>query len=573
MSTGETWQERFRTRTGERWGRSIGTFVARGFCAHVPKFPQHMAGAPGRRSHAEAAGAPGRAHLSPSIARDPWSWVERGAREHPQRLFLSTPGGREVTYAVALADSGRLAAALAGLGVGAGDRVAVRIEKSVDAVLLYLACLRLGAVFVPGNPAGTAPEFEHVLRDSQPRLAVVAPGEESLLRASLERAGVPCRETLGTQGEGSLAVLAGRHGPDFPGVPHAAHAVAAIVYTSGTTGRPKGAMLTRDNLASNAAVLAREWCFSGTDRLLHVLPLFHVHGLFVAINTVLASGSGMLLMPKFEAACVIAQLPRSTVFMGVPTHYTRLLQERGLDQASTAPLRLFVSGSAPLLPETHREFRERTGHTILERYGMTETLMITSNPYAGPRLPGSVGPPLPGVSLRVSQRESRAPAEPGGIGTLEVRGSNVFSGYWADPDKTRAEFTADGWFKTGDLGQIDAHGYVWIVGRAKDLVISGGYNVYPKEVETELDAIAGVLESAVFGVPHPDFGEGVTAAVVLRGGTELTESALIAAVRGRLSAYKVPKRVLLLAELPRNAMGKVRKEALRAAYAELYRVR
>jgi len=384
---------------------------------------------------------------------------------------------------------------------------------------------------------------------------------------------VPRWETLGTQGEGSFALLAARHGPDFPGVVHATHAVAAIVYTSGTTGRPKGAMLTRDNLANNAAVLAREWCFSGADRLLHVLPLFHVHGLFVAINTVLASGSGMLLMPKFEAAAVIAQLPGSTVFMGVPTHYTRLLQEPGLDQASTATLRLFVSGSAPLLPETHRQFRERTGHTILERYGMTETLMNTSNPYAGPRLPGSVGPPLPGVSLRATQRESGAPVQPGSIGALEVRGPNVFSGYWADPDKTRAEFTSDGWFKTGDLGRIDAQGYVWIVGRAKDLVISGGYNVYPKEVETELDAIPGVLESAVFGVAHADFGEGVTAAVVLKGGTELTEAALIEAVRGRLSAYKVPKRVLLLAELPRNAMGKVRKEVLRATYAELYRAR
>jgi len=329
-------------------------------------------------------------------------------------------------------------------------------------------------------------------------------------------------------------------------------------------------MLTRDNLASNAAVLAQEWRFSGADCLLHVLPLFHVHGLFVAINTALLAGCGMRLLPRFEAAAVIAQLPGSTVFMGVPTHYTRLLQEPGLTPAASATLRLFVSGSAPLLADTHREFHERTGHTILERYGMTETLMNTSNPYAGPRLAGSVGPPLPGVALRVTQRENGAAVAAGSIGTLEVRGPNVFAGYWADPDKTRAEFTSDGWFKTGDLGRIDARGYLWIVGRAKDLVISGGYNVYPKEVETELDAIAGVLESAVFGVAHPDFGEGVTAAVVLKSGTELSESALIEAVRGRLSAYKVPKRVLLLAELPRNAMGKVRKEALRATYAKLY---
>ncbi len=515
----------------------------------------------------------GASALSPPAAPDPASWIERGAHEHPQRVFVDAPAGRQVTYAAALAESGRLAAALAQCGVGAGERVAVRVEKSVDAVLLYLACLRLGAVFVPANPAGTAPEFEHVLRDSQPRLAVIAPGDEALLRPALERAGVARQETLGTEGEGSLPVLAARHGPQFPSVAHAAHAVAAVVYTSGTTGRPKGAMLTRANLASNATVLAHEWRFSGADRLLHVLPLFHVHGLFVAINTVLASGCGMLLLPKFEGAAVVAQLSASTVFMGVPTHYTRLLQEPGLDRAATASLRLFVSGSAPLLPETHREFQERTGHTILERYGMTETLMNASNPYAGPRLAGSVGPALPGVSLRVTERSSGAPAEPGSIGALEVRGPNVFAGYWGDPDKTRAEFTADGWFRTGDLGRIDAHGYLWIVGRAKDLVISGGYNVYPKEVETELDAITGVLESAVFGVPHPDFGEGVTAAVVLTGGSELTESALIEAVRGRLSAYKVPKRVLLLAELPRNAMGKVRKEALRATYAELYRAR
>jgi malonyl-CoA/methylmalonyl-CoA synthetase len=511
--------------------------------------------------------------MSPTPATDPSFWIERGAREHPQRLFLSTPAGREVSYAAALAATARLAGALAECGVGVGDRVAVRIEKSADAVLLYLACLRLGAVFVPGNPAGTAPEFEHVLRDSQPRLAVVSPGEEPALRAAIAAAHVPRWETLGSGGEGSLPELAQRHGAELAHVAHAADAVAAIVYTSGTTGRPKGAMLTRDNLASNAAVLAQEWRFSGADCLLHVLPLFHVHGLFVALNTALVAGCGMRLLPKFEAAAVIDQLPGSTVFMGVPTHYTRLLQEPGLTPGACATLRLFVSGSAPLLAETHREFHGRTGHTILERYGMTETLMNTSNPYAGPRLAGSVGPPLPGVSLRVTQRGSGEAAAAGSIGTLEVRGRNVFAGYWADPEKTRAEFTADGWFRTGDLGRIDAQGYVWIVGRAKDLVISGGYNVYPKEVETELDAIEGVLESAVFGVPHPDFGEGVTAAVVLKEGSALTETLLIEAVRGRLSAYKVPKRVLLLAELPRNAMGKVRKEALRASHAQLYRAR
>ncbi len=502
---------------------------------------------------------------------DPAVWVERTARLHPGRLFLKTSTGRAISYEGLLEGSARFAAALAQCGVGRGDRVAVRTEKSPDAVLLYVACLRLGAVFVPANPAGTAHEFAHVLDDAQPRLAVVSPGEHEALRARAGQAGLLRVETLGAHRQGSLAELAARSAPPALADTHVGQDVAAIVYTSGTTGRPKGAMLTRANLASNATVLAREWRFSGEDLLLHVLPLFHVHGLFVAINTVLASGAGLILMPKFDGGATVAQLAGATVFMGVPTHYTRLLQEPGLDRHSSASVRLFVSGSAPLLPETLREFQERTGHTILERYGMTETLMNTSNPYAGPRVAGSVGPTLPGISVRVREQESGTPAAADVIGALEVRGPNVFAGYWRDPDKTRAEFTADGWFRTGDLARIDAGGYVWIVGRAKDLVISGGFNVYPKEVEAELNALAGVAESAVFGVPHPDFGEGVTAAVVLKAGTVLTEPELIEAVRGRLSAYKVPKRVLLLAELPRNTMGKVRKDALRTIYAELYR--
>jgi malonyl-CoA/methylmalonyl-CoA synthetase len=338
------------------------------------------------------------------------------------------------------------------------------------------------------------------------------------------------------------------------------------MYTSGTTGRSKGAMLTRGNLFSNAAALAQAWRFSGSDVLLHTLPLFHVHGLFAAINTVLASGSSLIFMSKFDAGSVVARLPEATVYMGVPTHYTRLLQERGLTREAVAHMRLFVSGSAPLLAETQQEFKQRTGHEILERYGMTETLMITSNPYDGPRVPGSVGPALTGVSVRVVDAacDSRA------IGQLEVKGPNVFAGYWRDEEKTRREFTADGWFKTGDLGRFDERGFVYIMGRAKDLVISGGYNVYPKEVETELDAVAGIRESAVFGVPHPDLGEGVTAAVVRERGAALSESEIIGAVKGRLSGYKIPKRIVFVDELPRNAMGKVQKNALRAAYATLY---
>ena len=331
-------------------------------------------------------------------------------------------------------------------------------------------------------------------------------------------------------------------------------------------------MLTRANLASNATVLSRQWHFGAHDVVLHALPLFHVHGLFVAINTTLAAGAGLLLLPKFDAASVVRHLPQVTVFMGVPTHYIRLLQEPGLNRESTARMRLFVSGSAPLAASTHEEFLRRTGHVILERYGMTETLMNTSNPYDGPRVPGSVGTPLQGIAMRVTHRESGALQPRGAVGALEVCGPSIFAGYWRDADKTRAEFTADGWFKTGDLGRIDDNGYVWIVGRVKDLIISGGYNVYPKEVEAELDAVPGVAESAVFGVPHPDFGEAVTAVVVLKPGTALTEAQLIESVRARLSGYKVPKRVLLVAELPRNPMGKVRKEALRAAHGQLFRV-
>ena len=507
-----------------------------------------------------------------SSVTDPADWIECAARSHPDRLFLAAPLGRRYDYAALRGESGRVAAALRGLGVRAGDRVAVRVEKSAEAVLLYVACLRLGAAFVPVNVACSPNEVEYFLRDSKPRVAVVAPADLAVLESVAKQSAVEHLLTLGVDGDGSLMELARRRdaisepernvGPD---------SLAAIVYTSGTTGRSKGAMLTRANLASNASVLAESWRFTGEDVLLHVLPLFHVHGLFAAINTVLASGSGMVLMPKFDAAAAVAHLAGVTVFMGVPTHYTRLLQEPGLDRTTTAGMRLFVSGSAPLLAETHQEFARRTGHQILERYGMTETLMNTSNPYDGARVPASVGPPLPGVAVRVINAETGVvETAPETIGTLEIKGPNVFAGYWQDEEKTRSEFTADGWFKTGDLGRIDRNGYVYIVGRVKDLVISGGYNVYPKEVESELDAIPGVAESAVFGVPHPDFGEGVTAAVVLKAGANLSEANILDAVRSRLARYKLPKRILLVAELPRNTMGKVQKNVLRSTNASLY---
>lgn len=507
-----------------------------------------------------------------SAVLDPANWVDQAARDHPRRLFLKTPAGRNLDYLALHAESGRLASALWRRGVVPGDRVAVRVDKSAEAVLLYVACLRMGAVFVPINVANTPNEVEYLLRDSQPRLAIIRPADRALLEPLAARAGTAHVDSLGVNGEGSLIELAAQSEESLrPLQSGDTNSLAAIVYTSGTTGRSKGAMLTRANLASNAAALVQAWRFTSGDVLLHTLPLFHVHGLFAAINTVLASASSLLLLSKFDAAEALTHLSEVTVFMGVPTHYTRLLAQAGLNREATARVRLFVSGSAPLSAETHHEFLRRTGHVILERYGMTETLMNTSNPYDGMRVPGSVGEPLPGVTIRVAGGAHDAGGSAADVvGMLEITGPNVFAGYWGDADKTRAEFTADGWFKTGDLGRIDANGYVHIVGRVKDLVISGGYNVYPKEVETELDALAGVLESAVFGVPHPDFGEGVTAAVVPRPGAVLSEAEVINALQQRLARYKVPKRVLLLDELPRNAMGKVQKIVLRAAYATLY---
>ncbi|HEY2683806.1 MAG TPA: AMP-binding protein [Steroidobacteraceae bacterium] len=489
-------------------------------------------------------------------------WAER----RPQHRFLHTSDGREITYR-ALADQvARFAAALAQLGVMPGDRVAVQVEKSAEAVLLYLGCLWAGAVFVPINTANTAHEVEYFLKDAQPKLAVVRPASKGSLGDVAREAGTRRLETLGEEGEGSLIDLVRRNAPQAGRHLAKPADLGAIVYTSGTTGRSKGAMISRANLASNATVLSHAWRFTADDVLLHVLPLFHIHGLFVAINTLLVSGAGMLLSNKFQPATAVRQFAECSVFMGVPTHYVRLLQQPALTAEACAHMRLFISGSAPLLSETHQQFLARTGQAILERYGMSETLINTSNPYDGIRLPGSVGPPLPGISVRVA--EVSRPQE---VGALEVKGPNVCLGYWHDPAKTESEFTADGWFKTGDLGRIDEGGYVHIVGRAKDLVISGGYNVYPKEVESELDLLSNIVESAVFGVPHPDFGEGVTACVVVRPGSEVTEADIIGAVQTRLARYKVPKRVLLIDELPRNTMGKVQKNELRKRYNALYR--
>ncbi|MEO7208712.1 MAG: AMP-binding protein [Steroidobacteraceae bacterium] len=506
-----------------------------------------------------------------TFAKDPADWIGEAARRS-DRPFLRTRQGRNFSYAALCEQSGRLASALMQRGVQSGDRVAVQVDKSAEAVFLYVACLRIGAVFVPINVANTPNEVEYYLRDSQPRVAIVRPQDRTLIEPLARHAKVACVETLGMDGTGSLPLLAGGCAADFAAPPRfESDATAAILYTSGTTGRPKGAMLTRANLASNAVVLAEAWRFCEADVLLHTLPLFHIHGLFVAINAVLASKASLLLASKFDAVQVLEHFPHASVYMGVPTHYTRLLQLGNLNRDTTATMRLFVSGSAPLLAETHREFLRRTGHVILERYGMSETMMNTSNPYDGVRLPGSVGPPLKGISLRVRNAETGAvELDSDVVGTLEVKGPNVFAGYWRDEERTRSEFSVDGWFKAGDVARIDRNGYVHIVGRAKDLVISGGYNVYPKEVETELDAVEGVLESAVFGVPHPDFGEGVTAVVVARPGAVLSEQAMLESIKTRLARYKVPKRIFVVEELPRNAMGKVQKNALRKTFAAIY---
>jgi len=486
----------------------------------------------------------------------------------PDATFLETPDGRRISYADLVAMTGRYANALAGFGVVVGDRVAVQVEKSPEALALYLACVRAGAIFLPLNTAYTAAELEHFLTDAEPRLFVVAPDRAAALAALAAGRGARL-ETLGTTGDGTLAAAADAAPDAFADAARGPDDIAAILYTSGTTGRPKGAMLSHDNLASNALVLVREWRFTSRDVLLHALPIFHTHGLFVATNVVLLAGAAMLFLPRFDADEVMRLMPRATAMMGVPTFYVRLLQHPALDRAATAGMRLFVSGSAPLLAETHRDWQARTGHAILERYGMTETNMNTSNPYDGERRPGTVGPALPGVALRVVSPESGEPLPAGEIGMIEVKGPNVFKGYWRMPEKTATEFRRDGFFITGDLGLVDADGYVHIVGRGKDLVISGGFNVYPKEVEGEIDALAGVVESAVIGVPHPDFGEGVTAVVVARD-AGLDEAAVLAALDGRLARFKQPKRVLFVPELPRNTMGKVQKAALRETYRELY---
>jgi malonyl-CoA/methylmalonyl-CoA synthetase len=483
---------------------------------------------------------------------------------------METDRGAQLSYADALAGSGRLAGALVSAGVQPGDRVAVQVEKSAEAILLYLACVRAGAIFLPLNTAYTLAELDYFFGDAEPGLIVCDPAKADGIGALAARIGAAVL-TLGKAGDGTLMEAQAREADYFATVARGPDDLAAILYTSGTTGRSKGAMLTHANLASNAASLVDEWRFTRDDVLIHALPIFHTHGLFVATNVILTSGASMLFESRFDPDRIVSQFPRATSLMGVPTFYVRLLQCAGLTRESCADIRLFVSGSAPLLAETHAQWRERTGHAILERYGMTETNMNTSNPYEGERRAGTVGMPLPGVSLRIADPETGAALAQGEIGMIEVKGPNVFCGYWRMPEKTRAEFRDDGFFITGDLGMIDADGYVHIVGRGKDLIISGGYNVYPKELESEIDALSGVVESAVIGVPHADLGEGVTAVVVRKAGSNLSERDVLDGIAERIARYKQPKRVVFVDDLPRNTMGKVQKNVLRDTYKDLYR--
>jgi len=487
----------------------------------------------------------------------------------PDAVAMETPDGRCVTYA-AMADlAGRHARVLSDLGVAPGDRVAVQVDKSPELVSLYLACLSLGAIYLPLNTAYTRTEVAYFLGDAEPRVFVCAPEAQAALADTARQTGVAHLLTLGADGTGTLPARTEGHGPLTGIAERAADDVAAIVYTSGTTGRSKGAMLTHANLASNALTLHRLWGFRPGDVLLHALPIYHVHGLFVALHCALLNGSPMLFLPRFDAGEVIRLLPRATVMMGVPTFYTRLLARRDFTGEGCRSMRLFVSGSAPLLAQTFEAFRSRTGHAILERYGMTETGMNTSNPLDGERKPGTVGPPLPDVALRIADDEGR-PLAQGAVGTIEVRGPNVFKGYWRMPEKTAAEFRPDGYFITGDMGRIDEDGYVAIVGRAKDLIISGGLNVYPSEVESVIDRLGPVIESAVVGLPHGEYGEAVVAVVAVPPDAPLTERDVIEHARAELAGYKVPKRVVFTEDLPRNTMGKVQKSELRDRHGEMF---
>ncbi len=482
------------------------------------------------------------------------------------RVWARCDDGRVFTYGEFWDLAGRMANQLEAVGAKRGDRIAVQVDKSVEALALFWACVRGGFVFLPLNTAYTFAEVSYFLTDAEASVFVVSSAKYKEALGFATAAGCKSVLTLDDAGGGTLLHNAN---VAFHDVESNWDDIAAILYTSGTTGRSKGAMLSHANLASNALALIELWRFTRDDVLLHALPVYHTHGLFVGMNTVLLSGGQLLFHRKFNADDVMRDLPKTTCFMGVPTFYTRLLKHERLTKVATKHMRLFVSGSAPLLAETHREFEGRTGHVILERYGMTETNMIASNPFDGKRCAGTVGFALPHVEVKITDPVTGQDLPQGADGMIEVRGPNVFQGYWRNPEKTKEDKRADGFFITGDLGRIDADGYLVISGRAKDLIITGGFNVYPKEVEEIIDALPGVIESAVIGLPHSDFGEAVTAVVAT--GDELDESNMLAALKTRLGGFKVPKRIVFVSDLPRNAMGKVQKAELRKSLAGLYR--
>lgn len=481
--------------------------------------------------------------------------------------FLHLPDGEVISHGAFVERAAQYAHALCDMGLAPGERVAVQVEKSHEALALYAGCVQAGLIYLPLNTAYTAQELEYFIENSGASL-VVCDGARSDALAPMAQ-GLNARlHTLNGDGSGSLSALADQMAGPFPTVARAADDLAAFLYTSGTTGRSKGAMLTHKNLLSNAQVLVKEWHFEASDVLLHALPIFHTHGLFVASHVVLLCGGSMVFFPKFDANTMLERMPRATTMMGVPTFYTRLLAEPGFDRDVCAKMRLFISGSAPLLAQTHEDFEARTGHRILERYGMTETNMNTSNPYCGERRAGTVGFALPGVELKITDPDTGEEVAPGDIGVIEVRGENVFQGYWQMPEKTAAELREDGFFITGDLARVDRDGYVQIVGRSKDLIISGGYNIYPKEIEQVLDRQPGVLESAVIGVPHSDFGETVLAVMVAQPGETLEVGPLEAAVGEALARFKHPRKYVFVENLPRNTMGKVQKNALREQFSD-----
>ena len=490
-----------------------------------------------------------------------YSRFERVFEAHAARVAIrSHDGAPQLTFGDLSRGAARYANALAALGVEPGDRVTVQIEKSIANVLLYLAVLKIGAVYQPLNTAYTSAEVAYFVEDAEPKVIVCDPSRQAEMRALADRCKIFAVVNLDAHGEGSLSAMAATMDDRHETAERAGDDLAGLLYTSGTTGRSKGAMITHHNLASNAETLVKLWRITDRDVLLHALPIFHVHGLYVALNTAFLAASEIIWFARFDARAMIAAMPQATLMMGVPTFYTRLLDETAFTRDAAHNMRLFISGSAPLLAETHEAFFARTGHAILERYGMTETGMITSNPYDGARVPGTVGFALPDVSVRIAGDQP---------GVIEVRGPNVFKGYWRMPEKTREDFTADHYFITGDVGTIDAEGRVTIVGRAKDLIITGGLNVYPKEIEEALDALPCIGESAVIGVPHPDFGEGVVAIITTKGAAP-PEGELITILSESLAKFKVPKRVFTVRELPRNAMGKVQKAELRRQYAGIF---